>query len=60
MGQDARMAAPTPEHYWPLLYLLGARLPGDRARLFNDRIEHGSLGMTSVVLEGAAELARAA
>jgi 4,5-DOPA dioxygenase extradiol len=60
LGQDARMAAPTPEHYWPLLYLLGARLPGDTARLFNDRIEHGSLGMTSVVLAGAAELAKAA
>ena len=27
--------------------------PGDRARLFNDRIEHGSLSMTSFVLEGA-------
>ena len=52
LGRDALLAAPTPEHLWPLLYILGARAPGDRARLFNDRIEHGSLSMTSFVLEG--------
>jgi len=59
LGDDARRAAPSPEHFWPLLYVLGARLPGDQARLVNDRIEHGSLGMTSVVLGPAAD-ARAA
>ncbi len=51
LGEDARRAAPTPEHFWPLLYVLGARLPGDGVRLVNDRIEHGSLGMTSVVFD---------
>ena len=51
LGDDARRAAPTPEHFWPLLYVLGARRPGDAVRLVNDRIEHGSLGMTSVVFE---------
>jgi 4,5-DOPA dioxygenase extradiol len=58
LGQDARLAAPTPEHFWPLLYVLGARGPNDRARLVNDRIEYGSLGMTTVVLEDAADAAR--
>ncbi|HWA62038.1 MAG TPA: 4,5-DOPA dioxygenase extradiol [Caulobacteraceae bacterium] len=53
LGDDARRAAPTPEHFWPLLYVLGARLPGDKPRLVNDLIEHGSLGMTSLVLEAA-------
>jgi 4,5-DOPA dioxygenase extradiol len=53
LGRDATLAAPSPEHLWPLLYILGARRPDDRARLFNDRIEHGSLGMTSFVLEPA-------
>jgi 4,5-DOPA dioxygenase extradiol len=53
LGDDAHRAAPTPEHFWPLLYVLGARRPGDKPRLVNDRIEHGSLGMTSVVLEAA-------
>jgi 4,5-DOPA dioxygenase extradiol len=59
LGDDARRAAPTPEHFWPLLYVLGARLPGDEVRLVNDRIEHGSLGMTSVVFE-AVQAAQAA
>jgi 4,5-DOPA dioxygenase extradiol len=59
LGDDAAKAAPTPEHFWPLLYVVGARLTGDAVRLVNDRIEHGSLGMTSVVFETSAD-ARAA
>lgn len=51
LGRDATLAAPTPEHFWPLIYMLGARMPGDKVRLESDRIEHGSLGMTCVVLE---------
>jgi 4,5-DOPA dioxygenase extradiol len=54
LGRDAQLSAPTPEHFWPLLYVLGARRPGDQARFVNDRIEYGSLGMISVVLEDAA------
>jgi 4,5-DOPA dioxygenase extradiol len=54
LGEDARRAAPTPEHFWPMLYVLGARRPSDAVRLFNDRVEHGSLGMTSFVFEDAA------
>lgn len=50
-GRDAALAAPSPEHFWPLLYVLGTRRPGDRVRLFNDHIEHGSLGMTSFVFQ---------
>jgi len=53
LQDEAPLAAPTPEHYWPLLYVLGARRPNDRVTLFNDRIEHGSLGMTSVLFEAA-------
>ncbi len=53
LGDDAHRAAPTPEHFWPLLYVLGARRPGERVRLVNDRIEHGSLGMTSLVFDAA-------
>ncbi len=51
LGEDAQRSAPTPEHFWPLLYVLGARRPGDQVRLVNDRIEHGSLAMTSLVLD---------
>lgn len=58
LGRDAQMAAPTPEHFWPLLYVLGARSPGDKVRFVNDRIEYGSLGMTSLVMEDAGAAAR--
>ncbi|MDR6625614.1 4,5-DOPA dioxygenase extradiol [Caulobacter segnis] len=49
-GQDAKRSVPTPDHYWPLLYVLGARLPGDVPTFGPDHIEHGSLSMTSVTL----------
>jgi 4,5-DOPA dioxygenase extradiol len=54
LGRDAELSAPSPEHFWPLLYVLGVRRPGDEARLFTDHIEHGSLGMTGFVLEPTA------
>ncbi|KRA70546.1 extradiol dioxygenase [Caulobacter sp. Root656] len=53
LGQDAARSVPTPDHYWPLLYVLGARLPGDVASFAPDHIEHGSLSMTSVTLSAA-------
>ena len=48
LGRDAALAVPTPDHFWPLLYVLGARLPGEAARFEPDFIHHGSLSMTSV------------
>lgn len=42
---DARLAVPTPEHYWPLLYIAAQQMPGDTLSLYNDRIEYGSIGM---------------
>ena len=41
-------AHPTDEHYLPLLYTVGARLPEDGVRLFNDTLD-GALTMTSVL-----------
>lgn len=49
-GEAAALSVPTPEHYWPLLYVLGARMPGDRPTFSPDHIDHGSLSMTSVTL----------
>jgi 4,5-DOPA dioxygenase extradiol len=54
MGTDARLAAPTPEHFWPLLYILGARCPDDRAVFGPDQIQYGSVDMTTLVLQPAA------
>ncbi|MBP3974370.1 4,5-DOPA dioxygenase extradiol [Pseudoxanthomonas spadix] len=51
-GEDARLSAPTPDHFWPLLYVLGARAAGEPVRFENDFIQHASLGMTSMVFGG--------
>ena len=48
VGSDAQLAVPTPDHFWPLLYVLGARHRGEAARFGPDFIHHGSLSMTSV------------
>ncbi len=53
-GQDAALAQPSPDHYWPLLYVAGARLPGDRASVPVDHIEYRSMSMTSFVLSAEA------
>jgi len=44
------------EHYLPLLYIAGARLPGDDVGIFNDTIS-GALSMTSYVIGDTAPLA---
>lgn len=54
--RDAAFAINEGEHYLPLLYVAGARLPGDRVAIFNDTID-GSLSMTSVLIGDTAILA---
>ena len=48
LGTAARLAIPTPEHYLPLLYSLGAKNEKDNISFFNDKAVAGSLTMTSV------------
>lgn len=48
LGEAVKLAVPTPDHYYPLLYALGLREQGDDAVLFNDKAVAGSLTMTSV------------
>jgi 4,5-DOPA dioxygenase extradiol len=50
LGQDAQLSIPTPEHYLPLLYVLGARHPADPVRFPTSGIEGGSISMLAVQL----------
>jgi 4,5-DOPA dioxygenase extradiol len=49
-SREWQLAIPTPEHYLPLLYTLGAKLPNESPRYFNDQCVMGSLAMTSFIL----------
>jgi len=53
-GEDARLSVPTPEHYLPLLYVLGAQRPGEMAAVAIDGLEIRSISMLSVTVGGAA------
>lgn len=48
---DAPLAVPSPDHYWPLLYAMGARDDGDSATFSPSHIEHSSLSMMSVIFD---------
>lgn len=50
LGQAAKLAIPTPDHYFPLLYTLGLQSANDTVEFFNDQLVAGSLTMTSVLL----------
>lgn len=49
-GEVASLAVPTPEHFLPLLYILGMQQPEDRLDFFNEGVSMGALSMTSVLL----------
>lgn len=59
-GQDAALSVPTPDHYWPLLYIMGARHRGEPVWFGPDHIEHGSLSMLSAVIGDTSTPIRAA
>ncbi len=48
LGAEARLAIPTPDHYFPLIYALGLQEKNDSVEFFNDKYVAGSLSMTSV------------
>lgn len=47
-GSAFQLAVPTPDHYLPLMYVLGLKEKNEEVSLFNDRPIGGSLTMTSV------------
>lgn len=48
LGPDAALSIPTPEHYLPLLYVLGARQTGETVRFPIDGVDGGSISMLTV------------
>ena len=50
LGDDARPSIPTPEHYLPLLYVLGSQGPDESAVIMVDGIQNASISMLSVVV----------
>ena len=49
-GQNAAFAAPTPDHFLPLLYVAGARTAGDDVSFPISGFDGGSVSMLSVVV----------
>jgi 4,5-DOPA dioxygenase extradiol len=48
LGPDAALSIPTPEHYLPLLYVLGAAAEGDRVAFPVTGVDGGSVSMLTV------------
>ncbi|UCG78307.1 MAG: 4,5-DOPA dioxygenase extradiol [Nitrospirota bacterium] len=50
MGQDAMLSIPTPDHYLPLLYILGLRNDNDKVSFPVEGVDGGSVSMLAVQL----------
>jgi 4,5-DOPA dioxygenase extradiol len=48
LGRDAELSVPTPEHFLPLLYVLGASEPGEAVSFPVEGMDGGSISMLSV------------
>ena len=48
LSDAVRLAVPTPDHFLPLIYILGMQQKGEPLSLFNDQLVAGSLSMTCV------------
>lgn len=51
LGQAARLAVPTNEHYLPLLYILALQDSQEQVHFFADRVTLGSISMRSLLIE---------
>jgi len=48
LDAGARMSVPSPDHYWPLLYALGAARDGERATFVYEGFQLGTISMRCV------------
>lgn len=51
LGEAVRLAVPTPDHYYPMMYAMGLQEATDELSFFNDKAVMGSLTMTSFRLD---------
>jgi 4,5-DOPA dioxygenase extradiol len=51
LGRDALLSAPTPDHYLPLVYLLGLRRESDEVAFPVEGVDGGSISMLSISLQ---------
>lgn len=49
LGQLATLAHPTPDHYYPLLYILALQQQNEGFSFFNDTFDMGSISMRGVI-----------
>lgn len=47
LDREALLAVPTPDHYLPMLYVLGARQPEDKLHIITEGIDLSSISMLS-------------
>ena len=52
LGRDAMLSIPTPDHYLPLLYVLGARQRGEGIAFPIEGVDGGSISMLTVQVGG--------
>lgn len=52
LGRDAQLSAPTPDHYLPLLYILGTQQENDRVSYPVEGVDGGSISMLTVQIGG--------
>lgn len=48
--QDAKLAVPITDHFYPLLYVLGACSEKDKVQIYNEKCLMGSISMTSYIM----------
>lgn len=51
LGEAGKLAIPTPDHYYPLMYTLGLQNNKDEVDIFNNHLVGGSISMTSLRIE---------
>ena len=50
LGKEALLSIPTPDHYYPLLYVLGCVSKDEEIKFFTEKIDLGSVSMRSLII----------